>query len=317
MKTVTAKRQTPRGARSRPVKLCEDIIESIKSGVYRADNKGNVSYANQAFAEMLNYPNRDEILGCNLAKDFYQKRKDRADFLKAMREKGYVSDYKIRMVRKDGSVAVVSVHSHFVRDPEGRVVGVQGIVSDVPDTKDRSFAEGGSPAGEESGAGLDEGLRLLAEDPLTGVHNYQHFVRSLDYETRRATHYGRPLCVLMTDMDNFEIYNEAYGHKEGDRLLKEVAGILKQNLRETDILCRHSGDAFIVILPETAKDEALATAAKIKKAVETYSFKRRMTCSIGLARHIAGMTWNELFLKANTGLCMAKEVGKNDVCLYG
>jgi PAS domain S-box-containing protein len=106
----------------------DDIIHSMKSGLYVADNNGNISFANQAFAEIFQYRTRDDIVGLNLAENLYERRKDRITFLRQLMENGFVSDYIIPMVRRDGSRVVISARSNFLKDKTGRVVGVQGIV---------------------------------------------------------------------------------------------------------------------------------------------------------------------------------------------
>jgi diguanylate cyclase (GGDEF)-like protein len=122
---------------------------------------------------------------------------------------------------------------------------------------------------------------------------------------------------MMLDVDDFSALNEKYGRLQGDELLKNLAALLKENLRPGDIICRHSQDQFLVILPETKKEDGLGLAKTVKDVIKQKLAEHHVTCSIGMARFICGMTSQEFFLQANLGLYMAKMAGKNEACLYG
>lgn len=155
---------------------------------------------------------------------------------------------------------------------------------------------------------------LSMTDPLTGIYNHRYFIGSLEREIHRRKRYNKPLCLFMIDIDDFKIYNDTYGHLEGDRLLKTFAGILKDNLRVVDVVCRYAGDEFVVILPETDSTDALKVAHKIKKAIESTVLKQKVTISIGLAKSVPTMNRYDLILKADTALYQAKKQGKNSIC---
>ncbi len=296
----------------------DDIIHSMKSGLYVADNNGNISFANQAFAEIFQYRTRDDIVGLNLAENLYEKRKDRITFLRQLMENGFVSDYIIPMVRKDGSRVVVSTRSNFLKDKTGRVVGVQGIVKELSEEQE---VRGNKGQGIHDWAYEDEetcrALDKLIRDPLTGLYNYQYFMRCLEAEILRADRFFQPLSLIMIDIDHLEAFNNQFGRKEGDTLIKDVGALLRKNFRDTDIVCRQSQDQFLVILPETKKEEALSIAKTVKDVIQKSFFQTPVTCSMGLSRYIPGMTTQELLLKTNLGLYMAKETGRNEACLYG
>lgn len=112
------------------------LVETVRSGVYIADAKGALVYVNPAFAQMLGYASKEEVLGRNLAKELYANPEDRDVFLKAMENQGgFVCDYEVRNICKDGSVAVLSTTSNFIRNDKGEVVGVEGIVQDITEKK--------------------------------------------------------------------------------------------------------------------------------------------------------------------------------------
>ena len=109
-------------------------------------------------------------------------------------------------------------------------------------------------------------------DEMTGLYNYRSFVNLLKREYGRAIRYGRPLSVLMIDIDNFKHYNDTNGHLMGDFVLKNVAALIKAQCREIDCVCRYGGEEFVVILPEAGEKASYIVAERIRKSVEKYKF---------------------------------------------
>jgi diguanylate cyclase (GGDEF)-like protein/PAS domain S-box-containing protein len=296
----------------------EDVVNGMQNGFYVADSNGNISFANQAFARMLGYASRDELIGLNMADRLYERKEDRIQFLKRLDESGYVSDYEIRMVRKDGSKVVISVKSSFVSDHGGAPIGVKGIAEEVAKDKVQGRKkERAVPNIEPRDEAVAQDFRGMIRDPLTGLYNYQYFMTCLDAEIRRVECVFHPMSLMIIDVDGFSAYNEKHGRDQGDALLKTMAEVLKTTLRPCDIICRQASDQFLVALPEIKREEALALAKTLKDAVQARLSEQKVTCSIGLARFICGMSAQEYFLQANLGLYMAKEAGKNEACLYG
>jgi len=120
-------------------------------------------------------------------------------------------------------------------------------------------------------AQLHQEIKQLAIiDDLTGLYNFRYIKDRLEEEVKRAQRYERPLALIMADIDRFKNYNDAFGHLEGNKALKNLANILKVNVREVDIVGRFGGEEFIVILPEADKKEAQEIAERIRLKVERY-----------------------------------------------
>jgi len=161
-------------------------------------------------------------------------------------------------------------------------------------------------------------LNLLSHtDPITQIYNYRLFSQSLDREISRFKREKNELAIFMMDLDSFKSYNDTFGHIEGDELLKNLGKILKENLRESDIVCRYAGDEFCVVLPNTNIEGALKAAEKVVKGVREFPhFKRVVTISIGIAPYEEGLDKKDFIKRADAALYEAKHSGKNTVKVY-
>lgn len=171
---------------------------------------------------------------------------------------------------------------------------------------------------------LEKTALMSVTDELTKLHNHRYLVKSLNDELKRATRYRQNLSVVMVDVDYFKHYNDTHGHLMGNEVLKELSRILKVNTRDIDIVARYGGEEFSIVLPQTDKEKALATAERIRAAVEGFDFPNgetqpggRVTISMGVSMfHDDGKTSAELVGKADEALYQAKREGRNRVCVY-
>lgn len=117
---------------------------------------------------------------------------------------------------------------------------------------------------------LSRRLRNLAyRDSLTDLYNHRYFYEQLSHEVERAQRYGRPVSVILLDLDHFKEVNDTYGHLMGDKLLALIGQIIKDQVRGSDIPARYGGDEFAIILPDTPRSAAEATAQKLARAIAT------------------------------------------------
>jgi diguanylate cyclase (GGDEF)-like protein len=188
---------------------------------------------------------------------------------------------------------------------------------------------------------LEMTYQMAITDCLTGLFNRRHFDQCLAEESLRAARYGHAISLIMLDIDHFKLCNDRYGHPVGDRILVQVANVLRQSVRRTDILSRYGGDEFAILLPETDGEGARVVAGKVRRAVQdavllttscrlawsrdTYrgqvsavseSSGHQLTISAGIATcRVGGSSWAELLVSADRALYQAKSAGRN--CVWG
>jgi diguanylate cyclase (GGDEF)-like protein len=165
--------------------------------------------------------------------------------------------------------------------------------------------------------------QLSITDDLTETYNYRYFIQSLDLELRRAKRYEYPISLMMLDIDHFKIYNDTHGHVAGDRVLKQVARVIKETVRHTDILARYGGEEFAGILIKTNLDEGCQIAERVRKAVEEFAIDHektqpqgRLTVSVGISTLGSKVSSLQGLVKtADEALYEAKRTGRNRVAV--
>jgi diguanylate cyclase (GGDEF)-like protein len=162
--------------------------------------------------------------------------------------------------------------------------------------------------------------RLATTDALTGLHNRRYLQRSMDFELVRAQRAEHPFCLLMMDIDHFKKVNDTWGHAVGDQVLVEVARLLQENLRTTDLRARWGGEEFVALLLDSDREAGMHTAEKIRSVIERTAIEAgldqpvRVTISIGVACFPDdGVEERKLFAHADDALYRAKEGGRNRV----
>ena len=165
--------------------------------------------------------------------------------------------------------------------------------------------------------------RLAVTDPLTGLSNHRYFRDALGLEIARANRLGYSVGLLMIDLDNFKRVNDTFGHPVGDDVLTSIAGVLRSNLRQTDVAARYGGEEFVVVLPGLGPRGVQAVGEKLRRAVQTLkplvvagSPPMQVSISVGgVSASPPDLNASELIRIADTALYTAKRRGRNSVCV--
>ncbi len=209
----------------------------------------------------------------------------------------------------DGAiVAAVAADLPALHGPEG-----ESLRSDTRET----FAAILKDTGERlSRAEID-----AITDALTGLYNHRHLHECLTEELNQARDLDQPLSLLFCDLDRFKVYNDLLGHSAGDTALREVAHLIERSIRDIDVAGRYGGEEFCVVLVETAKEQALAVAERIRERVLSTDIRANgdpLTLSIGVATFPDDATCREdLLERADSAMYAAKRQGRNRVVASG
>jgi two-component system cell cycle response regulator len=164
----------------------------------------------------------------------------------------------------------------------------------------------------------EEAQRLSITDGLTGLWNYRYFTMSVTKEIERASRFGRPLALLMLDLDHFKDVNDSFGHQRGDAVLVELAGRIRAEARDVDTVARYGGEEIVVVLPETDEAGARQAAERFCSAIRRKPFGEpgmppvRLTISAGVAVYpLHGSTASSLLACADAALYEAKRGGRD------
>ncbi|MDP3588040.1 MAG: diguanylate cyclase [Sulfuricurvum sp.] len=152
-------------------------------------------------------------------------------------------------------------------------------------------------------------------DPLTGAANRLYFSMVYSHAINVARRTGKPLTLIFIDIDHFKKVNDMYGHLVGDVVLKRIAQIVTNRIRNSDIFSRWGGEEFVLLLPDTSLDEAIGVANSLKEAIYFEEFDKAgsITCSFGVAILDESETGEDLLKRADEKLYEAKETGRNRI----
>jgi len=234
---------------------------------------------------------------------------------------------------KDPACALLKTR-HFVTVPlkaKDKTIGVilvDNIFSKKPITKDdirilTMFANQAGLAIENSHL-YEKTVMRSHSDSLTGLINHGRFQYLLSKELKNASQAKKPLSLLMGDIDNFKNFNDTLGHPAGDKVLLNIARILKRTCRTGDIVARYGGEEFAIVLSDTTKEFAWGLAERLRQAIEKFDFpgekvqpNKNLTISLGLASFPEDAKNKEsLIAHADNALYQAKAAEKNRTCIY-
>jgi diguanylate cyclase (GGDEF) domain len=264
----------------------------INEGILVVDESNRVIDFNQACSDIFNWLDLNQI-GIDL-----RSFTDGAEILK---QSGQHFEMKIKDDQKEK-------YYEFHKTPlfdQDKKLGTVYLIQDISGHKQR----------------ISKQNDIISYDSLTGIFNRERLTAELEQELHRMKWYGRFLSVLLVDIDSFKNVNEQYGTLTGDEVLKALANTCISRLRRTDIFGRFEGEKFLIILPETGRENGLSVAESIRKSIADLSFLSngravRITVSIGVKTtesHENSITTDEIIKGAYSALDHAKESGRNRI----
>ncbi|NDW07964.1 MULTISPECIES: GGDEF domain-containing protein [Jiella] len=226
------------------------------------------------------------------------------------------------MKRLSALAAVGSVHSIFLALVPLFVTG-SSILATIPLHMIMNFLGilvlGHFLSSEENRRHAIRLLQREAEtDPLTGLLNRRVLDRSTEVLFDHCRRAGRPVSLLMIDVDRFKVINDRWGHSVGDRMLRQVADTVRANSRSNDIIARYGGEEIVMLMPDASGNFAVEIAERIRSAIDTDVFHlsrdiANVTVSIGVATACENHDFGKLFVEADSAVYRAKAFGRNQV----
>lgn len=268
-------------------------------------------------SEIIYGYSKSEVVGKNieliLSDD--ESKKEMAAILAKIKETGEAASVKEWKVKNKRGKIFTVLSSLFPIMQKGEVIEFYRMDVDISDRVDAELRL------NEIKDKL-EGLAL--KDTLTEIYNFRYFRERLTSEFDRAKRTLSPISILMIDIDYFKSINDSYGHKQGDRVLRQMARLLKTELRMNDVVARWGGEEFAIILSDTNRTDAVGVAEKILDACRVRSFGDsssiiKLKCSIGVVSYPEDPVFSveEIIDAAEENIYKVKERGGNGVSVYG
>jgi len=281
------------------LKLLGQAIEQTDEMIRITDKDAIITYVNEAFVAHTGYK-AVELIGQSSSilksgehdKDFYQKLWNRV--LSGKTYRGILINKK-----KDG-------HNYYEEQTITPIFdknnNIKNFVVTSQDITQRVTME-------------EELKKLATIDSLTSIYNRYKINEEIDIEITRVSRYDESFSLVMLDIDYFKLVNDTYGHDIGDYILQELSSIVSRYIRASDRFGRWGGEEFMLILPQTNKEEALLTANKIREIIENYPFKHveKLTVSIGVSIYDGVENKLDILKRVDNALYISKENGRNMV----
>ncbi|WP_145518415.1 sensor domain-containing diguanylate cyclase [Yersinia mollaretii] len=314
-------------------RVVHEILEVISDGIWDWNANSGFVYRNSGWYEMLGYP----IHAFENTVHTWEKIIHPDDFDRVMFQfDAYINNqsdrYQIeyRCLAHDGGYLWIEDRGKVIeRNSDGTVSRMIGAHRNIHDRKHRleklelktktleALVEERTAELRETNYQLQQQLDIkksLSEtDVLTSAANRYLLEKVLKHEYNRAKRFCQPLSLLSLDLDNFKFINDKYGHSVGDLTLTHIVDVIRNNIREIDVLGRWGGDEFMIVLPNTQLVEAKSIAEKIRQLIEMMPVDGNIhvTMSLGVVELAQNEAQEQLLIRADKMLYNAKAAGKN------
>lgn len=290
------------------------LLSSISDAVISTDRLGMVQFLNHA-AEQMTGLRMAEACGRPLEEVFRLAQAgqgqgpligDAIEHFMSEVNDSLVTGHASELIRRDGSTTPIGERAARLRNHDGEVVGLVLVMRDV--TLERRLS--------------DQLRHQATHDALTGLANRSCFEHQLEVTLQHCQTTGATYAAAFIDLDQFKIVNDTGGHAAGDELIRRVGALIREQLREGDLLARLGGDEFGLVLPSCALEDAIQIAERIRSSIEALRFLSEgrlfaVNASVGLVHNDSSLhTATDVLRAADRACYAAKENGRNRVHLY-
>ena len=287
-----------------------ELVESLPMGIFQMTAGGDLLFVNRHTVELFGYRDAGELVGRRNFEVFFWEREKKYELMEVLFREGRVGNFVFPGITLENRKLWLEASLELTPDAdrEDKQI-VQGILMDI--TKRKRLED-------ELIRSSERMKKMSIFDEQTQTYNSKYFRRLLDEELERAGRYGHSLTLLMLDIDHFKKINDRLGRKGGDQVLRQLAALISQTLRHPDNLARFGGEEFVVLLPETEKNEGLVVAERLRQTISDHKFEASgseisLTVSIGLGTAGERTEAEKLIKQADDALAEAKSQGRNRV----
>ncbi len=265
-----------------------EFAKNLREGIYITTRNGRILDANRAFLEMFGVRSIEE-LGENGAPDLWVDPERRTEQLRLLENEGHVREFEVELRRPDGERRIVLDTCYLIRDPDTGEAFIHGILVDIT-------------ARKQLEARLVE---MSTHDALTGALNRHYLMQVEEKFSSDAEH--RCGCIFV-DIDHFKVYNDRYGHHEGDEVLKRMARFLMRYVRAEEAVLRIGGDEFVVMLGDADATATKLVAERLRAEALEHA---PVPFSLGWAAREHGESLPHLLDRADRGLMQVRVIKRS------
>ncbi len=258
---------------------------------------GKIFSCNKAFILFTGYTEEEIYSGKSYSIEIYTDVKKRSHILEELNKNGFVTNMEI-VFKSKKNLKIIGLISSKTINIKGKTF-ILSVIKDITKLKE-----------------LEEEIRKLSiTDKLTQLYNRLKLDDILEREFSLSSRSKVTFSLIMVDIDHFKLVNDTFGHVVGDIVLLEFAQILKNNIRNTDVVGRWGGEEFLIILPQTEEEGSVLLAEKLRILIENYNFSKagKITSSFGVASFKDDISVANIVSRADNALYKAKDLGRNKV----
>jgi diguanylate cyclase (GGDEF)-like protein/PAS domain S-box-containing protein len=271
----------------------DETVRTMTEGLILTDPRGTITFANPAAAAMLGYIPQ-ELVGVDSKAIVAPDQQEKVEEMDRRRAEGYSDRYELDFIRKDGSRRTFLV-SGGPRPGGVQPRGTMAILTDITERKR-----------------MEEEIRALSlTDELTGLLNRRGFLTLATQHLKIASRMSKKTILLFMDVDDLKGINDTYGHSAGDRALKEIAGLLKKNFRESDVVARYGGDEFVVLAIEETETQPEKIIERLQFRIDAYNARAELDKSYKLY-----LSFGHAVFDADFPVSVEDLIARADILMY-